>query len=380
MSVSSPSGSNAAEIFSMCCAGTTAILSFSIILAGLKFPTLRRSHFFRIILAVATCDFLACVPYSFGYPISNTFCFIQGIFAFTFFRSAAFFTTALSYQIYSLCMFGKLHLREYHIHIIIWTCSLILTLLPFSDTVTYGNPKTLGESYCGITSTNNDHKKDAVWLGITLLLPALLNIILCAVFCTRISIFFMGLKIFVNPKIISMIKTLTFYPLALIITWLPVSCVGFYNAVANSALSEFSLDFFRYTNAIGSLYGTLLSIIFYSSSPNVRSKWYKFLCCYKKSALSNINTDIGKEISDFELYTAGILLSSPLSSLSFLSGLSSEDGGSTLTLSSTGLGLGLGPGPSRMSHISSHMHITSGNSFNGMDPAADISNHENFNI
>lgn len=350
MSITSPSSSNAPEVFSMISASISGLISISITLTVLFSPNMRKSHFNRLIMTVATCVFLGCVPYSFGYPSSDAFCFIQGIFSFVFFRMADFFTTAISFQMYCLCTCGKLYLREYYIHLICWIVSIILTVIPLSASVTYGSvtPDSNGDQdscYCGLDLSNQTPTNGGMWLGITFAFPLLFNISLCTFFCLRITTFLYRARLTVNHKVMSMVRCLSLYPLALIISWLPVCIMSMYSTSTNDFSNVVMFTAFKYGNALGSLHGLYLGIIFYTTSRDAQVYWSRILPCNICDPKPNTVIGAGKhfdlilpEISDLDLYSCGLLLSSPLSSLEFSvdKSFSSRRVSSTVEMSSGG--------------------------------------------
>ena len=135
--------------------------------AGVVFPPpMLRSHFMRLIVIIFLCDFLDSILLSAGFPLSNSaYCYVQG-FMFTLFPLASFlFTVALSFQLYSLTIYGKIIVRESIVNYLCITISLVLTLVSFSNPlVTFGRVYNGGNygCWCQLSYVRNDITDDIV--------------------------------------------------------------------------------------------------------------------------------------------------------------------------------------------------------------------------
>lgn len=311
--------SNPFEIINMLCASMSALASMLVLVTALVFPKMLRSHFFRLIFYISICEFCSSFVNIFGYPKkSNNFCAAQAFIAFFFFRASWFFTVALSHQLCNLALFGILTLKEYHIHAIAWSLTIILALLPLSDHITYGiNDENAGHYWCGLRS--NDPSNYELWIAICVSIPLIISISLISIMIIRILIHFRWRNILMNNKVRTMVRTLILYPIGMMVIWIPVCIFETINGAIYPNQYMYMEQLTGLVNSVGSLYGFVLSILFFTSSREARSRWRHLVCrnsLYNMSYLAVDVVVIDDELLDVELFLSESLIQTNTSSSS----------------------------------------------------------------
>ena len=264
----------------------SAAFAFTVVLTGLIFPSImltKYNLFSNIIFIISLCDMIAGIGYSFGYPDDGTsLCSIQSFICLFFVPSSWLWTLALVYQLRCMIIYKKVFIKIHHLHMICWSISILIALLPLS-TSSYGlNDYLSGDITCFLKGHNHIY-----WL-VGLYFPILLISITSMITCI-ISIWY---YIKSNATIDNDLKrekvlfqSLYWYPIALIVFWIAdVIVVWFFitNVSKNILVLEVSV-------LITTQYGTICAIIFFTGSKLVRQKWYEVV--FKPIINRNISTE-----------------------------------------------------------------------------------------
>ena len=132
----------ALRVFNTFCGVLTLMSSSSVVLTGILFPIMMTKLFMKIIFFISLSDVVGSIFLLFGYPSTHSvLCSMQGFFILFSFRCSIFWTVALTAELYGLVIYDCIVFYESHLHIIIWTISLLLGLLPLIPPDSYGQGK-----------------------------------------------------------------------------------------------------------------------------------------------------------------------------------------------------------------------------------------------
>ena len=112
----------------------SCICSLFIIVTVTIFSEMKKKMFMKFIYYIAWSDFLMNVASVFGFPRDGSaLCWAQGIIQNYFALCSFFWTTMLSYSMFSIVKYGKPNLKLWQMQLICWLFPLVLTLLPLSS-------------------------------------------------------------------------------------------------------------------------------------------------------------------------------------------------------------------------------------------------------
>ena len=142
------------ELFTVVCGALSAIGSGSVVVTLLIFPSmLRRKLFTSCVFMMSMTDFAASLFVSLGYVRDPVLCSVQGSLTTVFFSASWLWTTMLSFQLYYLVKKGRPKLTLTGMHVLVWSVSLVLFVLPLTTQVTYGlRPEDRGWALCGFVA------------------------------------------------------------------------------------------------------------------------------------------------------------------------------------------------------------------------------------
>jgi hypothetical protein len=108
-----------------------------VLLTCLLFPSMvKKKIYMHCVFMIYLHDFFASLAFAIGFP-SNYLCELQGWITCFCFRGAWFWTLFLSFQLYSLVMFGSPKLSFKQMHIMYWPLNILFEFLPLT-TNSYG--------------------------------------------------------------------------------------------------------------------------------------------------------------------------------------------------------------------------------------------------
>ena len=266
----------------------TTVASFSVLLTGFMFPSLRREIFFQLILCTSFCDLCYSVSAAWGgNNVTIQMCATQGVFRILFMRASSLFVLMLSITMFNLLQFQKQYMTLLHMNIIVWILSALSVVLPLADPyITYYNQFTYKEGVtCSLiikTSKIDDGTQLDVlsdWLLGVVYYPNLVII-------TTMIILVVILYTYTLPQVrqnneparadrmAKLVNYIMLYPLALIIfqgpyTVLNIIVTEVYHSVVGPVFAKTVYTF----NAIYTLYGFVATIIFFANSSAARRLW-----------------------------------------------------------------------------------------------------------
>jgi hypothetical protein len=236
----------------------------------------------KIITLMSLCDFIANSVQWNGVPSNRDLCTTQAVLQIFFYPASWLWTVILTYLLYSLVAHGKISLAEWKMHLIVWGICTGITVLPLT-TSTYGHQAD-DDYFCWIhtSSHNNSNLAAEVWSYV--LFDSLL--FACFFIMTLLgALMFYKLRIEQIPKtqtMISALRTLLRYPVALFITWFPNL---FYITFFPSGSADSST--WIAVSCLSTLQGAVTAIIFFISSRESRYLWWGMfsqlwrVCCGK---------------------------------------------------------------------------------------------------
>jgi hypothetical protein len=254
-------------------------LSVTVILTALLFPAMIYNKIFmEIIVLISICDIMGNWPYALGfltYPRNGTpLCSFEGFCNLFFYPASWTYTTMLTYLLKSLLMYGlkPLQLSRYVIHSLCLGLPLVLALVQLA-TNTYGvSVGSSGEEVCSyggnIAIGNAIHA--VIYDGFLLL-----NFIIMIGFLVQLwQLSYRHPVLARSPAFIIVLRALAYYPIALVVCWMPhvvYSLVNFsYNDGQVASLASI-FDCFKV------LHGGLTTVIFFHHSNEARSRWWDLL-------------------------------------------------------------------------------------------------------
>lgn len=213
---------------------------------------------------------------SFGFPQNgSTLCWAQGIMVTYFALCSFFWTTTLSFTLYSLVHHGKSYLNLYHMHMICWLLPLGLTLVPISSAA-YGSPAVNTQWCILVQKPGFSRTYVTVWSYVSYFGWLLLSIIMMV---------YWGIA--THYKIKSMDKTLSrvvqscysrvwLYPLAMTSCWILnfLNVENYVNRISNNPI------FAGVSMIMGISYGICTALIFLIKSPEARTRWFDYVSIY----------------------------------------------------------------------------------------------------
>eukprot|EP01038_Epipyxis_sp_PR26KG_P014651 gene14651-19683_t len=261
-----------------------AAFSGLVVLSGLLFNVMLSSTrpFSHIIFFISLCDMIASIGNSFGFPPNGTFlCTTQSVLTMYFFPASWLWTVALVYQIYCVVIYKRLWLKLYAIHIICWSTSLILLLLPLSTSYYGVESAHSGKGICHIGGRPRPANN---WFFV--IFVAFLLVIFALITFLMLHMLSQINSDSLNDKHRKIVTVASLYPAAMFFSWFPKVL---YFILIESGTAEFLAHPNEAVDIISTLYGVSLAIIFFSKSARVRTHWYNLLRNGKYTAsLTNV--------------------------------------------------------------------------------------------
>lgn len=345
-------------IFFSCISG---MLSFSVLMTAFVFPQMRSKVFMQIIIMLSLSDLIASVGSAFGFPPnSSLLCPTQSILTTYFYHASWFWSVALNYQLYSVVTTTRLGMSSGFMHAICWILSLLCTFLPLSAGATFGRDidDTTGALGWCYLKTNNFNNYLIVWIPLSVL-PLFLSIFVMCYFSTRI--FFQFRK---NPTVFGVVDMLFWYPIAMIINWLPNIIVAF--LINTNIISYDNLTIVMIANGLTILAtqnGTFSAMIFFWKSREARYRWANLLGINSTSQeMSPVDFENDEKISLSNKLDDGQGTSTEESETHYMRYTDEEPGGISITSRAS-----FQMGPRRSS-------IEGGDSFSGWSTLAEVNN------
>ena len=272
----------------------STVASFSVLLTGFMFPSLRREIFFQLILCTSFCDFCYSLVLTWGGDnVSIEMCVAQGIFGNLFIKASMLFVLMLCVTMFNLLQFQKQYMTLLHMNVIVWILSALCVVLPLTDPyITYYDQTSYkARDVCDFyikTSELDDDQSYLKQLDVlndwyngmvnypTLVIVAIMIALVIILYTYTLPQVRQNNEPARADRMAKLVNYIMLYPLVLIIL------VGPYT-VMDIILYEpgaYSAELFKvyYTlDIIYFIYGFVVTIIFFAHSSAARRLWIQWL-------------------------------------------------------------------------------------------------------
>ena len=248
-----------------------SITAFAVILTAIVFPMMYRRLFMRIVVIISACDVIASSFSAVGFPQSNSdLCPLQAFFTIFGYKSSWFWTAALSYELYSVCLYGKFIKMKY-LHFFCWSLSLLTTLLPLTTNGFGRETADDGPSWCFI---NGNQHAGAIWAALSFQILLFATFFVTVYFIFRIYWRYRSMNISADyPEVHIILDTMILYPVGFFLTWGPNLI---FSMLINFGLVNFDEGtqlWFHIVSVLATQSGTVLAAIFFIKSKEARYRW-----------------------------------------------------------------------------------------------------------
>lgn len=279
--------------------------SIAVTISCVAFPTMRQSFFTRIILMIAASDVVVSAVGALGFPENGSVaCTVQAALETFFLRANWLWTTMLVHQMHNFVMNSRMNINEMRIHSLIWSLSLLCTLLPLID----GNFGRIGDysssEMCFYQSANNS------WIMAWVLIDWIGLVFACIIYMTylitRVYLKYRVMNdISAATGVLSLVRSLYVYPLVMLCTW-GMNCLT--NLVVTMVSNNNPSTQQRFAISVSAVAamsnGLLLGVVFFSKSNEARFQWrrlFRKLCSCEEAGSSlrthNYNMDFDESVN-----------------------------------------------------------------------------------
>lgn len=252
-----------------------AISCFSsamVILTYFMFADMRKKMFMKFIFYISFSDFMMNVTDLFGFPRGGSdLCWIQGTVQIYFALASFFWTTMLSFTLFSIISWGTVYLKMWKMHIFCWLFPLILTLAPLYSCV-YTAPK-IDTQWCLLVAKDGYPPSTAVlWSYLSFFGWMMLSIVLMSLWGLLAYTRMKQQDTEMSEAVKKCYDKVWLYPIAMTICWfMNFACTDIIDEGNNTTLlSGLSMMF-------GISYGLFTSLIFVMKSDEARKRWWNYL-------------------------------------------------------------------------------------------------------
>ena len=245
-------------------------LAFLVVVTYLLFPRLQGKLFMRVITLISLCDLIANASVLGGVSNQRDLCVLQAVVQQFFYPASWIWTAILTYLLYSLVMYGKISMLEWHMHAITWGFCTMFTVLPLT-TSTYGSQAN-DDSWCWIQPRSLSHTDSAmmstIWDYLTFDAIIFGSFFLMTLWGTVIYYKLRIQQIPTTKTVQSALRALLLYPIVLFVTWFP-------NAIVLTADQETAENSTRMLiiNCLSIWQGGLTAMVFFTNSGESRAHW-----------------------------------------------------------------------------------------------------------
>lgn len=246
----------------------SCMFSLTIMMTYFAFKDMRKKSFMKFIFYISLSDFFMNVTSAFGFPNTGTaLCWIQAIGENYFALASWFWTTALSYSIFSIIKNGKRPFKMWHAHMICWTLPAILTALPLT-TDTYG-ASDVDTQWCLIISRPSSAPWMTPFWSYAAFFAWLFLCIALMIYWTYIIYYRTHFQnVVMNDIVKKSYDKVSLYPVAMVLCWaLNYCCITVLSNQDTPLLVFLSMIF-------GISYGIATAIIFMIKSEEAPRRWY----------------------------------------------------------------------------------------------------------
>ena len=259
----------------------SALLSCFVVLTGLIWPKYMLSKnrpFSTIIFFISFCDFCGSILNCLGFPSNGLACEFQACGYLFFFPASWLWTLMLVYQLRTLIIYNNIRLSVNTMHFICWSIACIPALFPLT-TNPYGQDDNLeGNTTCTL---GGNIRTKFIWKTVSVSGLAFLCFVLMTFWCVEILKFCYKTggenSDGSTRRKISLFRSMSLYPLALLVTWVPYFILDMLIAAGVLNTKSISFTTIFVVIGLGTQNGSLLSIIYFSQSSVARSLWVNLL-------------------------------------------------------------------------------------------------------
>jgi hypothetical protein len=232
-------------------------------------------------MMLAATDLVVSVAGSFGFPVGGTWtCAVQAVLEIFFLRANWLWTTLLVYQMYRFVVFNKIFLSELAMHGIVWPLSALLTFLPLVHAEFGRDGSNTNSEMCFLTSTKPSWFLS--WLVVDWIGVLFVCIWAMIYFIQRIGSQYKDVNdSVIQNNINALVSCLYAYPAILALTWGSNGIINLVIILLTGYRSPTALESYIISvTAIVSLSnGLLISLVFFTKSPEARYRWKVLLRC-----------------------------------------------------------------------------------------------------
>lgn len=244
-------------------------------------------NFLHWVLVIAISDFISSFGYSFGYPTNKFLCPLQGFLIVIFARFSWFYTVVLIIQAHHVTLYATFLMKKRYFHLIVITLNFILFIIPFTNGCYYGTRGTCEKGFqiCTIGEGHGHGAKAERWIDI-LFFPFLILSFLI-IFVLTINMMVRSCTKQTIPHFLEAYRTIVLYSVGMFIAWVPQVCYNLYMdywSDENNGYSPSNIqNILNVLISINTLYGPILSIIFWVKVDMARKLLYELVFNVTKS-------------------------------------------------------------------------------------------------
>lgn len=269
------SGTGAVLAFQVCSI-FSAFASFLVVFSALiweTFASLKRKIIMQILILISLCDMFGSIGAGVGFQRNGSdLCYFQSSFTSFFWVASWFWQAAFSYQLYCIICYGALKLKMWQLHAIIWFLSFLSFLLPLSST-DLGSIDDENTTWCYL---RGNPTMVIIWFFVTQVSVIWISVLIMVYLWASLESKLRNDSIFsprdssaniLAPMLKSAINGIRYYPLSLILVWLP-------NMLMLPLMYFKSISYFYYaiSAVLATQNGTLLSLIYFIRSKEARNR------------------------------------------------------------------------------------------------------------
>lgn len=282
------------ELFTIIISSISSLFPASVVFILIKnWDTLVRGKtFVHYILMISIADTISNIFMAWGFPNGGSLeCSIQGFIRFFFSRMSWFYTDVLILQLVYVLLVKPVFFKKKYIHCIIWTLNILLQILPFTTKARYGGDDQVDYEICSIYPGKGSSRVAYSMAQYTFSVELMISYFIIT-FATLTLIYYRVFKttIFYNLHLIrDTWSTIVWFSIAMMISWVPSTAYAFYfnQSLKNNIVPYHGIVILNCLNVFQSLYGPLLSIIFYANTEDAVKAWLSIIYPTKIVILEN---------------------------------------------------------------------------------------------
>lgn len=259
------------ELIVICVAILSCASSLFVLLTYIMFKEMRKKVFMRLICCISLADLCLNVGSAFGFPdASSPLCWIQGIAQNYFTVVSWFWTTVLSYSVYSIIMKERIVLNFTYAHLFCWGFPLVMNCL-ILITDNYGTAP-VSYQWCIIVDKPGGPWWTAnFWAYASFFVWFFVCFALMVLWAVQIMYRIVWLKSVMSEVVQKTYGKVWLYPIAMIVCWTLYYVMLMFPGVDSNTLVGLSM-------IAGMCSGICSSLIFFVKSDEARYRWSRLIC------------------------------------------------------------------------------------------------------